>query len=98
MRHRHPTSPFPTHPRLCALVACFGLLPGLAHAWWNDDFKHRTRIVFNTTAAGVETNQPLAGVTVPLRLHSGNFDFLAAKPDGAAAATSVTPHRADSTE
>ena len=30
----------------------------------------------------METKEALSGVVVPVRLHSGNFDFLAAKPDG----------------
>jgi biopolymer transport protein ExbB len=69
--------------RLLALgVALAAGLPAVAHAWWNDDYKQRTRISFNTSAAGVETREALSGVTVPVRLHSGNFDFLAAKADG----------------
>lgn len=54
-----------------------------AQAWWNADFTHRTKVTLNTTAQGVETKEALSGVVVPVRLHSGNFDFLAAKPDGA---------------
>jgi len=67
---------------MMVLALASAVLPSPAHAWWNDDYRQRTRIVFNTTAAGVETREPLAGVTVPLRLHSGNFDFIAAKADG----------------
>jgi biopolymer transport protein ExbB len=59
------------------------LLPLQANAWWNPDFKHRTRVTLNTTPQGVETKEALGGVVVPVRLHSGNFDFLGAKPDGA---------------
>jgi biopolymer transport protein ExbB len=58
------------------------LMPGAAHAWWNSDWKHRTKISLNTSSAGVETKEALSGVVVPVRLHSGNFDFLSAKPDG----------------
>ncbi|TAK95748.1 MAG: DUF2341 domain-containing protein [Aquabacterium sp.] len=58
------------------------LLPTTAHAWWNGDWKHRTKVTINTSAAGVETKDALSGVAVPVRLHSGNFDFLSAKPDG----------------
>ncbi len=72
----------PAKSRAWALVLFVGLLPSLAQAWWNEDFQQRTRIVFNTSAAGLETRESLTGVTVPLRLHSGNFDFLGAKPDG----------------
>lgn len=61
---------------------CSGLLSTSAHAWWNPDFKHRTKVALNTTAQGIETKEALSGAVVPVRLHSGNFDFLAAKPDG----------------
>lgn len=65
-----------------ALALGAGLMPLSSHAWWNGDFKHRTKVTLNTTAQGVETKEALSGVVVPVRLHSGNFDFLAAKPDG----------------
>lgn len=67
---------------LLLLVLLAAGWPCSARAWWNDDFKQRTRIVFNTSAAGVPLREALVGVTVPLRLHSGNFDFLAARADG----------------
>jgi biopolymer transport protein ExbB len=65
---------------LVALSA--GLFSASAHAWWNPDFKQRTKVTLNTTAQGVETKEALSGAVVPVRLHSGNFDFLSAKPDG----------------
>ncbi len=66
------------------LVAlCAGLFSASANAWWNADFKQRTKVTLNTTAQGVETKEALSGVVVPIRLHSGNFDFLGAKTDGA---------------
>ena len=68
---------------LLAFLAAAAMLPGAANAWWNADFTHRTKVVLNTTAQGVETKEALSGVVVPVRLHSGNFDFLGAKPDGA---------------
>jgi biopolymer transport protein ExbB len=58
------------------------MLPAIAQAWWNKDWKQRTAISLNTSAAGVQTQAAVAGITVPVRLHSGNFDFLSAKPDG----------------
>ena len=64
------------------LTAACGL-PGLAQAWWNADYTQRTRVVLNTGAEGVTTQEALSGVVVPVRLHSGNFDFLNAKLDGA---------------
>ena len=71
------------HILTTTLFAAAVCLPTLAQAWWNADFKHRTKVVLNTTAQGVETTEALSGVVVPVRLHSGNFDFLGAKPDGA---------------
>ncbi|OGA82496.1 MAG: flagellar motor protein MotA [Burkholderiales bacterium RIFCSPHIGHO2_01_FULL_63_240] len=68
---------------LLSLLAAAALMPGAAQAWWNADYTQRTKVVLNTTAAGVETKEALSGVVVPVRLHSGNFDFLGAKPDGA---------------
>ena len=70
---------------LASLLAAVAALasPSAAHAWWNKDYTQRTKVSFNTTAAGVETKSALTGAVVPIRLHSGNFDFLKAKPDGA---------------
>lgn len=59
-----------------------GLLSTSAHAWWDTAYKHRAKITLNTTAQGIETKEALSGTVVPVRLHSGNFDFLSAKPDG----------------
>jgi biopolymer transport protein ExbB len=63
---------------LCALA-----MPLHAQAWWSGDFKQRTKITLNTSTAGVVTSEALSNVVVPVRLHSGNFDFASAKPDGA---------------
>jgi biopolymer transport protein ExbB len=65
-----------------ALTLLLLAVPLVAQAWWNKDWKERTQILLNTTAAGVPTQQVLNGVAVPVRLHSGNFDFVSAKPDG----------------
>jgi biopolymer transport protein ExbB len=56
--------------------------PLSAHAWWNTEFKQRTKITLNTGPAGVTTSEAISNVAVPVRLHSGNFDFVAARPDG----------------
>ena len=58
-------------------------LPGAAQAWWNAEWSQRTRITLNTSAQGLETKEAASNVAVAVRLHSGNFDFLAAKEDGA---------------
>jgi biopolymer transport protein ExbB len=66
--------------RILALLLL--VVPGLAQAWWNKDWKQRTEVTLNTSAAGVPVQQVLNSVAVPVRLHSGNFDFVGAKPDG----------------
>ena len=58
------------------------LLPATAHAWWNADWSERAKITLNTSAQGLETKEAVSGVAVAVRLHSGNFDFTAAKEDG----------------
>jgi biopolymer transport protein ExbB len=64
------------------LAVCLLALPTSAQAWWNKDWKERTTITLNTSQAGVQTQAAVSGMAVPVRLHSGNFDFLSAKPDG----------------
>ena len=64
---------------LVALTLC---TPLWAQAWWNDAWPQRTRITLDTTDKGVLLAEPVTGAAVALRLHSGNFDFTAAKPDG----------------
>jgi biopolymer transport protein ExbB len=69
--------------RALSFAISLGLgMPLAAHAWWNPDFTQRTKVTLNTSAAGVETKEALTGAVVPVRLHSGNFDFLKAKADG----------------
>lgn len=70
--------------RLAAPVAALLLatLSPTAHAWWNADWTIRTRVTLDTSAKGVPTQEAVAGLLVPVRLHSGNFDFATAKEDG----------------
>jgi biopolymer transport protein ExbB len=65
-----------------ALSVALILLPTVAFAWWNKDWAQRTVVTLNTSSAGVTTSAALNGVAVPVRLHSGNFDFVGARPDG----------------
>ena len=65
-----------------ALSLALLVLPTIAQAWWNPDWKQRTAITLNTTDAGVKTDAAVNAMAIPVRLHSGNFDFLSAKPDG----------------
>ena len=64
-----------------AFVCGYLLAPSLAAAADAKDAQ-RTRITLNTSAQGLETREAANGVAVAVRLHSGNFDFLAAREDG----------------
>jgi len=54
-------------------------LPQLVHA---DDWSHKKKLGFNTTAGGTEIKEDVAQLPLLVRLHSGNFTFSEAKPDG----------------
>jgi biopolymer transport protein ExbB len=61
---------------LCLLSA------SVSHAAWNADWKQRTKIGLNTAADGAATAAVAESVPVLVRLHTGNFGFVDAKPDG----------------
>ncbi len=65
-----------------ALGAALLAAPLLSHAWWNKEWTIRTKVTLNTGTTGVATQEAVANFAVPVRLHSGNFDFAAAKEDG----------------
>jgi biopolymer transport protein ExbB len=54
-----------------------------AHAWWNGDWSQRTRLALDAGPSGAGLKSSLSQVPVLVRLHTGNFDFARAKPDGA---------------
>jgi hypothetical protein len=64
---------------ISALLASVLLLPMMASA---DDWQHGKKLAFDTTATGVEVDQDVSLLPVLVRLHSGNFNFSEAKPDG----------------
>ena len=77
----------PGKQRIVHVLAALGLLlpllmPSTARAWWNEDWKQRTVITLNTSTAGVPVKESLSNAVIPVRLHSGNFDFVNAKGDG----------------
>lgn len=67
---------------LLAFAWCALLAPGAAQAWWNADWTSRTRITIDTSAKGLALAEAVNTPLIALRLHSGNFDFATAKPDG----------------
>ena len=73
---------FLTHPLRAALLALLITTPLAAQAWWQKDWTVRTRLVVDTGAQGLALQGALSGFPLAVRLHSGNFDFSAAKDDG----------------
>ena len=68
--------------RFLALLTLLLVLPMSAHAWWNAEWKFRKKITLDTSALTAEASDVATGVPVAVRLHSGNFLFTDAKPDG----------------
>ena len=60
------------------LVALLLWLPGLVHAQWNENWPIRAKITVNAQGLATAVDQ----VAVAVHLHSGNFSFIDAKPDG----------------
>ncbi|MGC1456598.1 MAG: DUF2341 domain-containing protein [Nitrospirota bacterium] len=72
-----------TAAAVAGLVFVLGLLaPPSAHAWWDGKWQQRKKIQFDTTSKGTDIKDDLTDVPVLVRLHTGNFNFPNAKPDG----------------
>jgi len=71
-------------PRFFLLLGLVAALtfPATARAWWSADWPLRRKITIDATATGVAIADPIGGAPVLVRLHDGNFQFAAAKPDG----------------
>ena len=67
---------------LLGLAVCCCLFGSLARAAWDPAWTQRLVLSVDTTAGGVATQAALDNVPVLVRLHTGNFPFLDAKPDG----------------
>lgn len=67
---------------MLGLLAGLTLLPGAALAWWNDEWTLRKQLTIDTSATGASINDAIGATPVLVRLHSGNFQFETAKPDG----------------
>jgi biopolymer transport protein ExbB len=66
-------------PMRSGLTALFLSVSLVAHA---GDWAHKQKVTIDTTATGAELKQEVAQLPVAVRLHSGNFTFADAKPDG----------------
>ena len=68
--------------RLLALLTVLLMLPMSANAWWNAEWKFRKKVPLDATALNAEAASTAEAVPVAVRLHTGNFLFTDAKPDG----------------
>ena len=68
---------------LSVLLLFFLIAPLSASAWWNEDWTERRKVLLDTTPAGADLAESLSNVPLLVRLHTGNFVFAEAKPDGA---------------
>ena len=64
------------------LVIALSLIAGDARAWWDGKWKYRKKITLDTSTQGADIKEALSDFPVLIRLHSGNFTFENAKPDG----------------
>jgi len=53
-----------------------------AAPWWNPEWTIRKSVTLETGAAGAVISEPVVESAVLLRLHDGNFQFIAGKEDG----------------
>ncbi|MDY7574732.1 DUF2341 domain-containing protein [Actimicrobium sp. CCI2.3] len=75
----------PTCSRTIALALATAIvvlaLPLSGHA--AEEWEHKKKLSFDTTASGVEIKTDVTQLPMLVRLHSGNFVFSEARPDGA---------------
>lgn len=67
---------------LLALASLLALTAHAADGFKPGDWDHRQKTLIDTTAEGVELKQGVSQFPLALRLHTGNFAFAEAKPDG----------------
>lgn len=66
---------------LAALTVLIGA-PMSASAWWNGDWKVRKKIVLDGGPQGADVKDTVGPLPIAIRLHTGNFLFADARPDG----------------
>lgn len=60
-----------------------GVLPGVANAWWQNDWSYRKAITIDTSPKGANITDSAGRVPLLIRLHSGNFQFDGLAENGA---------------
>jgi biopolymer transport protein ExbB len=63
--------------RLIPLGLILFLLPALASAWWNDEWKSRRQVTVDAGATGADIQETVADFPLLIRLHAGNFAYFA---------------------
>ncbi|KVQ51439.1 biopolymer transporter ExbB [Burkholderia cepacia] len=65
------------------LAVMLGVLPGIANAWWQNDWSYRKAITIDASAKGANLAESAGRVPLLIRLHSGNFQFDGLADNGA---------------
>jgi len=68
--------------RAKVLVLFFVLLPGMASAWWNEDWSYRLPVKLDASPTGANLTTTATEVPVLIRLHSANFEDFFLLQDG----------------
>lgn len=68
-------------PRVLLSALCASLLSSSAHAWWDNAWTGRKQLTLDSAAVNIDA--AIEEVPVLVRLHIGNFNFSAAREDGA---------------
>ncbi|WP_233839409.1 DUF2341 domain-containing protein [Paraburkholderia sp. ZP32-5] len=64
-------------------MVLLGCLPGVANAWWQNDWSYRKSITIDATPKGANISAQAGRVPLLIRLHSGNFQFDGLEDNGA---------------
>ncbi len=65
------------------LAVLLGVLPGVANAWWQNDWSFRKSITIDTSPKGANMADSAGRMPVLIRLHPGNFQFDGLADNGA---------------
>jgi biopolymer transport protein ExbB len=68
---------------ISAMTVLLGCVPGVANAWWQNDWSYRKAITIDTSAKGANLTESAGRVPLLIRLHSGNFQFDGLQDNGA---------------
>ena len=68
--------------RFISLFVLMISLPGMASAWWNEDWPYRLPVALDTSPAGSNISSTTTNMPVLLRLHSANFEDFFLVQDG----------------